>query len=538
MGRFLNPGNVGFKQIIKPKTYVDKTGILAYLNEWIDTDSRFVCVSRARRFGKTVAARTIRAYYDKSCDSHDLFAPYEIARDPSYEEHINKYDVIGLDVQSFFLLDDDPQAFIKRLETAVLEEVCAKWSDIDGLKDMRLVNALIKVHETTGAKFVFVIDEWDAVFRYYPDDEDLQKNWIHFLRDMFKQEDIDESVALVYMTGILPVKKYKTQSSLNQFFEYTMLRPLELEKYVGFLPAEVDALCEKFDMNRAEAAEWYDGYMLPHEHHVYNPCSVARAMKSRTYGSYWTKTDTFESLLDYINNDLDGVYSDVMSMIGGKRVVIDTNSYDNSFTLPKNKNHCFTLLAHIGYLAYDEETSQVFIPNEEVRMAFRGALEMCSWPESIKPYQRSQKFIEAILCEDSATVARMVEETHQYMTSVLSYNNENALACVVSVLCFYAENIYHVIREFPTGKGFADIVLLPKKGVYNPAIVIELKFNKDVKAAIDQIHDNQYPGRLADFYGDLILVGISYDKKKAHDCAIERVERDLIPPRHCPNNAL
>ena len=297
MGRFLNPGNGGFRMIIKPETYVDEAGSIGYLNAWIDTDSRFVCVSRARRFGKTVAARTIRAYYDNSCDSHDLFAPYEIARDPSYEAHINKYDVIGLDVQSFFLIDDDPRAFIKRLETAVLEEVCAKWSDIDGLKDMRLVNALIKVHETTGAKFVFVIDEWDAVFRYYPKDDDLQKKWIHFLRDLFKQEDVDESVALVYMTGILPVKKYKTQSSLNQFFEYTMLRPLELEKYVGFLPEEVDALCEKFDMDRAEAAEWYDGYMLPHEHHVYNPCSVARAMKSRTYGSYWTETDTFESLL-------------------------------------------------------------------------------------------------------------------------------------------------------------------------------------------------------------------------------------------------
>ena len=526
MGRFLNPGNGGFGRIISEDTYVDKTGIIGYLNRWLNKSERYVCVSRARRFGKTVAARTIQAYYDNSCDSHDLFAPYEIARDPSYEMHINKYDVIGLDVQSFFLLYDDPQAFIKRLEAAVLEEVCAKWSDIDGLKDMRLVNALIKVHETTGAKFVFVIDEWDAVFRYYPEDDALQKKWIHFLRDMFKQGGTDESVALVYMTGILPVKKYKTQSSLNQFREFSMLRPLLLEKYVGFLPAEVDALCEKFDMDRAEAAQWYDGYMLPHEHHVYNPCSVAQAMTYRSYGSYWTKTDTFESLLDYINNDLDGVYQDVMSMIGGERIGIDTNAYDNSFTLPKNKNHCFTLLAHIGYLAYDEETSQVFIPNEEVRLAFRGALEMCSWPESIKPYQRSQKFIKAIHAEDSATVARMVEETHQYMTSVLSYNNENALACVISVLCFYAENLYHVIREFPTGKGFADIVLLPKKRVQKPAIVIELKFNKDVKAAIDQIHDNQYPGRLADFYGDLILVGISYDKKKAHDCAIERIERE------------
>ena len=526
MGIFLNPGNVGFKQIIKPKTYVDKTGIIGYLNEWIDTDNRFVCISRARRFGKTVAAKTIQAYYDNSCDSRELFATYEIARDPSFEAHINKYDVIGLDLLAFFQRRHDPKTFIDRLEMAVLAEICDKWPDIDGLVDMTLADALVKVHDKTGAQFVFVIDEWDAVFRYYPKDESLQSEWIHFLRDMFKQANMDKCVALVYMTGILPVKKYSTQSSLNQFFEYTMIQPLELEKYVGFLPSEVDALCEKFDMDRAEAANWYDGYTFPHEHHVYNPCSVAKAMKSHTYSCYWTQTDTFESLLKYINIDLDGIYNDVMHMIGGGRVDVDISAYDKSFTIPQNKNHCFSLLVHIGYLGYDAMASQVFIPNEEVRLAFRSALEECSWPEAIKPYQRSKKFIDAIHAEDSATVARMVEETHQYMTSILNYNDENALACVVSVLCFYAENLYHVIREFPTGKGFADIVLLPKKRVQKPAIVVELKFNKDVKAAIDQIHDNQYPGRLADFYGDLILVGISYDKKKAHDCAIERFERE------------
>ena len=526
MGIFLNPGNIGFEQIVSEDTYVDKTGIIGYLNEWIDTDNRFVCISRARRFGKTVAAKTIQAYYDNSCDSRELFAPYEIARVPSFEAHINKYDVIGLDLLSFFLHGEDPKAFIERIKAEVLEEICEKWSDIDGLKDIGLVRALRKVNEKTGAKFVFVIDEWDAVFRYYPKDESLQSEWIHFLRDMFKQANMDKCVALVYMTGILPVKKYSTQSSLNQFFEYTMIQPLELEKYVGFLPSEVDALCEKFDMDRAEAANWYDGYTFPHEHHVYNPCSVAKAMKSHTYSCYWTQTDTFESLLKYINIDLDGIYNDVMHMIGGGRVDVDISAYDKSFTIPQNKNHCFSLLVHIGYLGYDAMASQVFIPNEEVRLAFRSALEECSWPEAIKPYQRSKKFIDAIHAEDSATVARMVEETHQYMTSVLNYNNENALACVVSVLCFYAENLYHVIREFPTGKGFADIVLLPKKGVHKPAIVVELKFNKDVKAAIDQIHDNQYPGRLADFYGDLILVGISYDKKKAHDCAIEKFKRE------------
>ena len=528
MGRFLNPGNKGFQKIISEDVYVDKTGILGFLNRWLNTSQRFVCVSRARRFGKTVAARTIRAYYDNSCDSHELFAPYTIAQDPLYEAHINKYDVIGLDVQAFFQSGQNPKTFISRIRGAVLEEVCEKWPSVEGIQDMTLADALIKVHAKTGARFVFVIDEWDAVFRFCPNDEALQKEWIHFLRDLFKQEDVDDVIALAYITGILPVKKYKTQSSLNQFEEYTMIRPLVLEPFVGFLPSEVDALCKQFDMSRAEAAEWYDGYMFPHEHHVYNPNSLARAMKNRAFGSYWTQTDSFESLLDYINADLDGIYDDVMCLIGGGRVSIDTSSYDNSFTVPKCKDDCFTLLTHIGYLAIDEEVSQVFIPNEEVRMAFRAALKQCSWPDAIKPYQRSRKFIESILAEDNATVARMVEETHQNMTSILAYNNENALACVISVLCFFADNQYRMIREFPTGKGFADIVLLPKKRNPSPAMVIELKFKKDVKAAIDLIHENNYPDSLKDFYGEVILVGISYTKKKAHDCVIERFERENV----------
>ena len=526
MGRFLNPGNGGFQRIIKDAVYVDKTGIIGYLNQWIDTSARFVCVSRARRFGKTVAARTIRAYYDNSCDSHELFAPYAIAQDPSYETHINKYDVIGLDVQSFFQVSQDSKTFVARLAAAVRSELCEKWPNITGLDEMTLPDTLVAVHKETGARFVFVIDEWDAVFRFCPNDDALQKEWIHFLRDLFKQEDMDGVVALAYITGILPVKKYKTQSSLNQFEEYTMLRPLVLEPFVGFLPSEVDALCEKFGMDRAEAAEWYDGYMFPHEHHVYNPNSLAQAMAYGEYGSYWTQTDSFESLLDYINADLDGIYDDVMCLIGGGRVNVETGSYDNSFTVPKCKDDCFTLLTHIGYLAYDEDVSQVFIPNEEVRMAFRAALKQCSWPDAIKPYQRSRKFIQSILAEDNNTVARMVEETHQNMTSVLMYNNENALSCVISVLCFFAENQYKVIREFPTGKGFADIVLLPKKRITGPAMVIELKFKQEVKAAIDQIHENNYPDSLKDFYGELILVGISYNKKKAHDCVIERFERE------------
>ena len=526
MGKYLNPGNALFDSIIHSEIYVDKTGIIEPLNRWINTEDRFVCVSRARRFGKTVAARTIRAYYDKTCDSHELFAPFEIAKCDSYEKYINKFDVIAVDTQTFMQVSEDYRFFIERMSQAIITELCKNWPEIEGLKDLSLSNALMQIHESTQCQFIFIIDEWDAVFRNYPDDQVTQRKWIDFLRDLFKQDNAGDYIALAYMTGILPVKKYKTQSALNQFREFTMIRPKVFERYFGFIQSEIDQLCEQCHMDKDQTAWWYDGYIFPHYKHVYNPCSLAQAMTMREFGSYWTSSSSFEALLDYINADLDGIFSDVQCLIGGERVPVDTSSYDNSFTIPQCKDDCFTLLVHLGYLSYDSESGEVFIPNEEVRMAFRAALKQCSWPDAIKPYQRSRRFIDAIYAEDADTVARMVEETHQNMTSILAYNNENALSCVISVLCFFVETQYLIIREFPAGKGFADIVLLPKKRVQKPAIVIELKFKKEVTAAIDQIHNNQYPNTLKDFYGEVILVGMTYNKRKTHECIIERFERE------------
>ena len=525
MGKYLNPGNALFDSIIHSEIYVDKTGIIEPLNRWLNSEDRFICVSRARRFGKTVAARTIRAYYDKSCDSRALFSSFEISQKPSFEKYLNKFDVIAVDTQTFMQVSQDYRLFVDRMEQAVIADLCQNWPEIPGLKDMTLPDALMQIYASTQSQFVFIIDEWDAIFRNHPEDAVTQCKWIEFLRDLFKHDNAGDYIALAYLTGILPIKKYKTQSALNQFREFTMIRPKGLAPYYGFVQAEVDVLCEQCQMDKLETAWWYDGYMFPNYKNMYNPCSLAQAMCAHEFGSYWTSTSSFEALLDYINADLDGIYSDVQCLIGGGRVEVDTSTYDNSYTIPQCKDDCFTLLIHLGYLGYDAETSEVFIPNEEVRGAFRTAIKQCSWPEAIRPYQRSRKFIDAIYAEDAATVAQLVEQTHQSMTSVLAYNSENALSCVISVLCFYVETQYMVIREFPTGKGFADIVLIPKPRVQKPAMVIELKFKKDVKAAIDQIHNNQYPEKLHDFYGEVILVGISYDKKKAHDCVIERFER-------------
>ena len=526
MSLYLNNGNRGFQISLNSEIYVDKTGLLKHLNRWINSPERFVCVSRARRFGKTLAAQMIEAYYCKSCDSRAMFEPFEIAKDPSFETHLNQYDVISVDVQSFLLQGQDHKCFIERIKKDIGAELRQAWPKLS-LKGMELPDMLATINDKTGEKFVIIIDEWDAIFRNYPDDTGTQLEWIHFLRDLFKQKTSETYLALAYVTGILPVKKYKTQSSLNNFIEFTMLKPKALEPYVGFNEDEVHALCDRYEMDKAEAAHWYDGYQFKIEKHVYNPCSLVQAMRNQDFGSYWTSTASFESILDFINADLDGIYADVQMLIAGGRVSINTTSYDNSFTTPKCKDDAFTCLVHIGYLGYDVETSEVFIPNEEVRIAFKDALRVCNWPDAIKPWQRSQKFITAILSEDNETVARLVEETHQNMTSIIAYNNENALACVISVLCISIENKYIIIREMPSGKGFADIILLPKPRMMTPAIVIELKFKQDVKAAIDQIRENQYPDRLKEFYGEVVLVGISYSKRKVHECFVERFEREI-----------
>jgi len=525
MGLYLNHGNEYFQRVLNSEIYVDKTGLIKYTNQWLNSTDCYVCVSRARRFGKSIAAQMLEAYYCKTCDSRTMFAPFEIAKDPSFEKHINQYNVIRFDVQSFLQQGQDHKLFIERIKKDIASELRTVWPKLQ-LKGVELPNMLATINDKTGEKFVIIIDEWDAIFRNYPDDTVTQTAWIHFLRDMFKQSNTNSYLALAYVTGILPVKKYKTQSSLNNFKEYTMIKPQMLEHYVGFLQEEVDALCERYEMDRAKAAHWYDGYHFYRTEHVYNPCSLVQAMRAREFGSYWTETASFESLTAFINADLDGIYADVECLIAGGRIVVDTSTYDNSFTAPKCKDDAFTCLIHIGYLAYDSETSEAFIPNEEVRIAFINALKRCDWPDAIKPWQRSQRFVRAILSEDRETVARMVEETHQNMTSIIRYNNENALACVISVLCISIETQYMVVREMPTGKGFADIVLLPKPKTINPAVVIELKFKQDVKSAIDQIHNNQYPDRLKDFYGEVVLVGMSYNKRKAHDCVIERFERE------------
>jgi hypothetical protein len=372
MGDFLNKGNEGFRTIRRGK-YVDKSGIISFINQKLDTSDKLICVSRPRRFGKSFAAKMLSAYYDKSCDSRGLFEDLEIASDTSFEEHLNKYDVIYLDMTWFISVAADVKTVVADVQEKVIEELFQTYPDVK--KKSTLSEVLSSVCKITGNKFVFIIDEWDALFREAKNDEEIQKEYIQLLRGIFKSSFTDETIAAAYITGILPIKKYGTQSAMTDFREYSMLTPKKLAEYVGFTESEVKSLCAEYDMSFENIKHWYDGYTLGKITSVYNPCSVMQAIENESIESYWTQSETYESLKFYIDMDFDGLKESIVQMLGGAHCPVQTIGFQNDMTSIKNKDEVLTLLVHMGYLAYDSDERAVHIPNEEMRQEFIYAVE-------------------------------------------------------------------------------------------------------------------------------------------------------------------
>ena len=379
--------------------------------------------------------------------------------------------------------------------------------------------------DAIGHKFIIIIDEWDALFREAKDDKALQEEYVQLLRGMFKSSQTDRMIEAAYMTGILPIKKYGTQSALTDFREYTMIQPQMLAKYVGFTEDEVRNLCQEHDLDFEEAKKWYDGYSFSKVKSVYSPNSVIRAIKNGEFGDYWTETETYESLKFYIGMNEDGLKDAIIAMLGGMRCKINTRTFQNDMTSIKNKDDVLTLLVHLGYLAYDSAKKEVYIPNQEVADEFKNAVEYSGWQGVSDALQASEELLDATIQGDAATVAKMLDEVHTANTSILAYNNENSLSCVITIAYYVARKDYTLIRELPSGKGFADIVFLPRKHTDKPAMVIELKWDKTAEGAINQIKEKKYTGALDEYAGNLLLAGINYEKdKKQHECVIEEIK--------------
>ena len=520
MGAYINIGNAGF-QSVRNGEYVDKSGLISIVNSTLFTERRFSCVSRSRRFGKSVAAKMLCAYYDYSCDSRNLFADLQITSETSFEKHLNKYPVIYLDMTDFVTQKD--KNIVEIMDATLLADISKAFPDILVEANDKLMSFLLRVSETKGQQFIFIIDEWDAICREFAPGTNAMDRYVDWLRQLFKSEKATRVFAGVYMTGILPIKKYKTESALNNFIEYSMVEPVDMAPFFGFTKDEVMALAEKHRMDFDELEKWYDGYQIGDEESIFNPNSVMQALRSRRCRSYWAATGAYDAVTHYIQMNYEGLKDDVLRMIAGERCDVDPTGFQNDMSVIRSKDDILTVLIHLGYLSYDWHKSKCYIPNKEVAREMVNAVKANNWAPVVKALEASERLLAATLRGDESAVAQGVDAAHDEHTSILSYNDENSLACVLSLAYYYASNDYIIHRELATGKGFADLVLIPRKNVDSPAIIIELKYDKAVDTAIDQIHRKQYPAKVAQYTDNLLLVGITYHRDtKQHECRIER----------------
>lgn len=520
MGIYLNPGNIDFQQALNSKIYVDKSMLIEYVNSVIYTEQKFICVSRPRRFGKSMAANMLTAYYSRGCDSKEMFSRLKIANSESFEKHLNKYNVIHINMVNFLERSESIDDMLDYLKKRLLHEIKKENGDVDCFDWNDLISVLDEVFQDKKIPFIFIIDEWDCIFRVHKRDENSQTKYLNFLRGLLKDQSY---VALAYMTGILPIKKYGEHSAINAFYEYSMTDAEPISEFTGFTESEVKELCIKYDKSFSEMKRWYDGYNL-NGISIYNPKSVVESILRGQFNNYWTSTETYEALKIYIEMNFDGLKDTIIELLAGEKVVIDTTTFTNDMVTFVTKDDVLTLLIHLGYLTYDFYTKEVSIPNYEISEQFASTIKVMGWSEVANSLKQSDELLKATLNCNEEKVAELIDKAHNDNTSILKYNDENSLSCVISLAYYSARKTYTIDRELPAGKGYADLFFRPRKNNGNPAMIVELKYDQSAEGAIEQIKKKQYTDCLKDYLGEILLVGINYDKDdKCHTCKIEKI---------------
>ncbi len=519
---FVNVDNRLF-QIVRNSEYVDKSEIITLTNQVIDTEERFICVTRPRRFGKSVTVKMLNAYYSKGCDSKGLFSDLKIASSPDFEKHLNQHDVIYLDMTEFADNKDNGIRYLENLNTDVVSELKDTYPEyFKKDKDYSLPEAI----RCLGKRFIFIIDEWDFVFREYPNNSNLHENFINLLRALFKGVG-ENFVELVYMTGILPIARYNTQSALNNFNEYTILKSSNYSQYYGFTENEVKTLCEKYQLDFETAKFWYNGYKVG-EYEIYNPNSIKKLITRREFQSYWSYTSAYGIVTEAINQNFEGLKDDIIRLCSGSTISIsrpEIKSFNTADLKFKNKVAIYIYLVHLGYFGYDDADATIYVPNEETRVELLNSVKENHWPKFETALKLSEQVVAATYNKDSETVAALLSKIHEDKVPALEYNNESALRYVVLMAYLATERDYLApLNEFPTGKGFADIVYLPMSANAKdkPALIIELKKDESAKIALEQIKERDYVSRVKEYTDNILLIGINYDSKnKQQSCEIK-----------------
>ena len=526
MGRLVNPANSIFNEDLNSKIYVDKSEMVTDLNELCRTNEKYICVSRARRFGKTMMTNLLAAYYSKGCNSRSLFQGLKLAQHEGWDKYLNSSNVILIDMNGRYWKSSDKKSVLKELQSSVIGELGKEFPTVD-LKDIiHISDAISVINNQLGETFTIIIDEYDVIIRDPEADGQILKEYIGFLNDLFKNNEIRKAIDLAYLTGILPILRESVQSKLNNFKEFTMLSPKQLAPYFGFTEEEVNDLCERFGLDKERCREMYDGYIFPKVGHIYNPNSVAQAAADGIFESYWSKTSKAEAITFYISADLDGIQEDITKLLEGKEISVDTNTYANDVKKFTSKDDVFTYLIHLGYLSYDYDSEKCRIPNAEIKREWFGVMEKTKDLEIVYEIcNSSSKLMKATEEGSEQSVALALDDAHESICSPLTYNRESSMQSAILMAYLYAQKDYMVFSELTAGSGYADIVFIPLRAGKR-AIIIELKKDGDPEEALNQILQRNYGHALKRHPGKgAILVGISYDhENKKHRCKIRMVE--------------
>lgn len=529
MGRYLNSSTsyILYKSEMMKPYFIDKTMLLSELFPFLEFGNTYICITRPRRFGKTMAANMIAAFLGRRKSIEGMFESLNISQNKEYTKYRNRYDVIFINFSKIPRECHSYQDYIDRIEENLIRDLKKAYPNVEIYEENSAADALETIFEEYEQRFVFVFDEWDFIFdKDFIKDED-KKQYILFLSNLLKDRPY---VIMAYMTGILPIAKYSSESELNMFWEYNMTSDAKYNEYFGFTDNEVDELFERYKHNnentqilRHDLKTWYDGYTTKSGKKIYNPRSVVLALTNNNIGNYWTSSGPYDEILYYIKKNIDDIQNDLALMISGEPVQVKIHEYAATAMRLETKSEIFSAMVVYGFLSYED--GKVRIPNKELMNKFE---DMVQKEESLGYVyylaKESGRMLQATLAEDTKVMEDILEYAHNIGTPILSYNDETELSVIINLIYLSARSKYRVERENKAGKGFVDYIFYPENK-NDPEIILELKVDHSPWKALKQIVDKGYKlkfqGKLKTDH-KILGVGISYDKKtKKYSCVTQ-----------------
>ena len=539
MGTYLNsitPYTLYKSESLSPY-FVDKTLMLRELFPYVSAGNRHICITRPRRFGKTIMANMISSFFQKASDSSDVFDSLTISQVDDYRRYKNQYNVIRIDFSKMPRNCDSYTQYIERIEALLIEDVKEAFPQVKINEADAVGDILESVFVQCGEKFIFVLDEWDFIFhRDFINEIDKEK-YVAFLSNLLKDRPY---VVLSYMTGILPIAKYSSGSELNMFAEFTMVNSPMFGEYFGFTDDEVDDLYRRYivecdrqhkekSVTRKGLRDWYNGYYTKSGERVYNPRSVVFALQFNNLANYWTSSGPYDEIYYYIRNNISDVRDDLALMISGESVTAKIQEYAATSMNLSTRDEIYTAMVVYGFLSY--LNGKVCIQNRELMEKFDELLvKNKSLGYVYRLAKESEKMLKATLAGDTLTMERILEFAHNTEVPLLSYNHETELSAIVNLVYLAARDSYRVEREDKAGTGYVDFIFYPYDTTAD-CIILELKVDHTPDEAIAQIIDKKYAFKFMPklagqkiYTGRILAVGIGYWKEsKKHSCKVEEI---------------